>query len=411
MGEPEGKSFYERLNESARLRRLKPIGLVLPCERAHFAKRDLLRNEFVELEPLPVRVRAVDERFRVGVGRRIMEVFERGSEAGEVKLIRERGRDGILHPLHVEKRSGDALSQPLLLNAFTQGVDGGERFRKRDAARYGLTDFGMNHLEAAPEGGARFAVDAHDRAGAQGRLRPGEVVNEAERKYARFILEERNQLLSPGRRGHLRANDFALHLCGFARDKHSDGVDLRFVLIAQRQMKNEIPVGDESELFEPFVQRCELSGADDAGSFLGRALNLIHCPKTRGSGGKINDRLDLNEGALRERSDSKARTGRIGGFKEFAHDAVDDGKVVDRGEEDCELHDLRGRTAGFGNDGFKIAEGLTGLSLNAVLEFSRIRANADLTGTVERRVRCGRLTVVAECGRSFLSGNNAFGHD
>ena len=260
-----------------------------------------------------------------------MEVFERGSEAGEVKLIRERGGNRILHPLHIEKRSGDALSQPLLLNAFAQGVDGGERFRKRNAARNGLADFGMNHLKPAPEGGARFAVDAHDCTGAQGGLRPGEVVNEAERKYARFILEKRNQLLSPGRRSHLRTNDFTLHLCGFARDEHPDGVDLRFVLIAQRKMKNEVPVGDESELFKPFVQRCQLSGADDAGSFLGRALNLVHCPKTRWSGGKINDRLDLNEGALRERGDSKARTGGIGSFKEFAHDAVDDGKVGDRG--------------------------------------------------------------------------------
>ena len=154
-------------------------------------------------------------------------------------------------------------------------------------------------------------------------------MNEAKRQNARLILQERNQLLSPGRGGHLRANDFALNLDGFSGNQHADGIYFGFVLIAQREMQDEIPVGDKPELLQSFAQRRKLPGADNARSFGGGARNLIHRPKKRRLGSKINDGFNFDEGALRECGNGEAGTGRIGGFEEFAHHAIDDSKVVD----------------------------------------------------------------------------------
>ena len=91
-----------------------------------------------------------------------MEVFDCSPETGEVKRFREGCRNRVLHSLHVEERSSDALSEPLLLNAFSERVDRRKGFGKRNAARNRLPDFGMNHLESAAEGGPRLTIDAHD---------------------------------------------------------------------------------------------------------------------------------------------------------------------------------------------------------------------------------------------------------
>lgn len=92
----------------------------------------------------------------------------------------------------------------------------------------------------------------------------------------------------------------------------------------------------------------------------------------------INDCLNFNEAALRERRHGKAGAGRERRRHKGFHGFVDSIEIGHIGKEDRYFDDIGHRETGFRDDCAQILEGLRCLFFNAVSQFSRGRINAEL---------------------------------
>ena len=73
-------------------------GTFLPHGCAQLFKRDLLGQQLIEFKPLPVRIRTVHQRFVGRIGRRMVQVFKRSFETGQLQRCGNFRRQRIIHP-------------------------------------------------------------------------------------------------------------------------------------------------------------------------------------------------------------------------------------------------------------------------------------------------------------------------
>ena len=86
--EPERQRVAQLRREFARARQRVRASLLARVARR--AQRDLLRQQFVELQALPGRIGALGQRVRVGIGRRVMQAPDRRLQRGQAELVEQR---------------------------------------------------------------------------------------------------------------------------------------------------------------------------------------------------------------------------------------------------------------------------------------------------------------------------------
>ena len=189
--------------------------------------RELLREQLVELEPLPGRVRAVLERGRVESGRRLMQARDRVAQG------RKAGRNDAGGQVLVEVGAlatlGDGLAQIRLRQLHRARVDGRERGRQRRLGRDDL-ERRVDHLEAE-EAPSRFAAHTHPPPGGE-RLLLRRIEVEKAQDQVGAVVGDRHDELAPRPELDLRFGDDAFDLTGLAIVEGGDRNDPGLVLKA-----------------------------------------------------------------------------------------------------------------------------------------------------------------------------------
>ena len=204
----------------------------------------------------------------------------------------------------------DPLAQPGLRHAGRRRINRRQR-RGQRLALSDRTNARMNHLHAR-ESAARHTEGAHALADCQLlRLRGVEVQKTQDQRapcssctVTRSWRRPRNTTPAAVTTASTCASSPSLQLV----DRHEDG----FVLIAQRQMQDEIPVGSETDRVEPrgdVTATLARGGRGGGARFRQDVLPL-----------QDEDGLDLELRALRQARDTDGRARRIRLRHHFAHD-------------------------------------------------------------------------------------------
>ena len=190
-----------------------------------------------------------------------MQVAEGGVEARQTERLGQVRGHEVAH-VEVEQRAMNALSEPRLLHAFARRVDGREGLREIGRVKERFAHLRVHHLEVRVVviPASNLSEDAHDFAVADGGGDVSVVREERESERTRVVGDFGHVDLSAARRPEARPQHRALTLRGHARvgDQFADRSDGGFVFIAQRQMKDEVPIGKESEPLETFRERRKL---------------------------------------------------------------------------------------------------------------------------------------------------------
>ncbi len=214
-------------------------------------ERQLLREQFLELDARPRRMRTVHQRGFVGIDARVVQDAHGLLERRHVERLQvvalDLGRQqlGQRRALH---RVLDRLAQVRLRHAGRARIDGREHLRQR---RIGFDDAHrrMHHLH--PEKAAAH-VAAHAQPLADGHLldlRAVEIEEAQHELLAVVVLDLHDELAARAIRDLVVEHD-ALGLRDAARQQLADRRERGFVLVAHRQMQHEIDRAREAELRE-----------------------------------------------------------------------------------------------------------------------------------------------------------------
>ncbi len=230
----------------------------------------LLRQQLVELQPLPRRVAAVFDRGQRHRGRRLVQ------QAKCVLQHRQPWRQHVGRQQLVERRAlqrrRHRLAQVGLRKLRAGRVDGRQRLRQWRAFGHRL-EGRMHHL-APEETDANLAADAHALARREGLLLRGVEVQEAQHEFARGVGHAHHQLSPRALLDAAVAHD-ALDLDRLALVRAGDRLDERFVFVAHRQVQREVDVALQPEPLHRTLRAGLLCG--------GGAGHVLHC-LTRGLG-------------------------------------------------------------------------------------------------------------------------------
>ncbi len=211
--------------------------------------RQLLRQQLVELEALPGRMRAVFERLGVEPRRRLVQPAQGLAQGRQVR--RQQGRRHDLVEIGARQAAGDRLAQHRLRQLHRARVDRRQRGRQGRARRHDL-EARMHHLQAE-EAAARLAAGAHPLADRQRLLLRRIEVEEAQHQVVAVLVLERDDELAARPELDLRVADDRLDLAGLAVAQRRDRDQPGLVLVAQRQVQREVDVAHQAELFERLV--------------------------------------------------------------------------------------------------------------------------------------------------------------
>jgi hypothetical protein len=228
--------------------RVRPRAVALLVVQAH---RDLLREQFVELDALPGRVRVLDQALRVGIRRRVVQDAHRLAEGGQAELAAHRLRQGVVE-VRALQRPGRELAQRVLPQPRRGRVDRRQGLRQRRLAAQHL-EARMDHLraeEALPD----LPHDAYARIGGQRPALALVKVEEAHRQAPAAVVDFADEL-APGAKPDLGLHHGALDLDGVARQRLVDRRDAGLVLVAQRQVQDQVGQAREAQLSEALRHR------------------------------------------------------------------------------------------------------------------------------------------------------------
>ena len=190
-----------------------------------------------------------------------MQVTECGVESRQAERLGNLRGHEVSH-VEVKDRTVNALSEPRLLNALARRIDRSEGLREIGSVKEGFAHLRVHHLEtrvvviAAPH----QSEDAHDFAVADGGGDVAVVREEREPERTRVVGYFGDVDLPAARRPETRPQHRTLTLRGHARvgNEFADRGDGGFVFVTQGQMKDEVPIGEESEPLETFGERRKL---------------------------------------------------------------------------------------------------------------------------------------------------------
>ncbi len=242
--EGEGQRLHQRVGERVPVRHARRrLAAALAVGDAH---GELLREELVELQAPPGRVRALGEARRVHVRRRAVQEQHAFAEGAERQALEERGLQRVVEQERVE-RVLDEPPQVRLRHPGGRGVDRREGGRERRVLLH-HAHLGMDHL-GAEESRPHLAEEAKPPA----------------RRHllhlARVEVEEAHPEVGPavGEPHHQRAPravlDVGLDHVGLdehrlARSRLGERRELRLVLVAQGQVQHEVEARVDAELGE-----------------------------------------------------------------------------------------------------------------------------------------------------------------
>ena len=223
-------------------------------------QRELLRDQLVELEARPRRMRALVERMLREPGQPRRRRVQKAHGVGESPQVAARD-EPVRQRLGDERgvggeRARDDLAQGLLRESGRRRVNRGEAVRQRRTR--------LDHLElrvddlAAEVSVAHLAEDAQAPARRErlllARIEMKEAQHELRARAAVVAVLQKTDQLSPRPVADVGVDDRALGLLREARLQRGERHDRRVVLVAQRQVQHEILVAGEAETRELIVE-------------------------------------------------------------------------------------------------------------------------------------------------------------
>ena len=210
------------------------------------AQRQLLRQQFVKADALPGGLRASLDAIDFTDRRRMVQRAHAAGEFSELQRCAQRVRQRVAQ-ISPRQRHGDQLPQRTLADAGSGRIDRCQRLGQRFAVAY-HAKARMNQF-GAEKAAAHFAEYAQARAGLQYFLLARIEIEKAQDQFTALVQNPTYQLPARAERnfaGHhrhleLRGNVWwCVTCCG----------DSGLILIAQRQMQDQIVVGAQPELFQ-----------------------------------------------------------------------------------------------------------------------------------------------------------------
>ena len=206
------------------------------------AQRDLLRQQFVELQALPGGIGALGQRLRIGSRRWMVQALDRGLQRGQPELSKQACRQD-LDDVDVAQRAVDALAQPGLGHALGRRIDRRQRRRQRNAFVDGAHAW-VNHFrpdQAAANGAERPHAPSDLELPQLRRIE----MQEAQHQLAGAVAHRHPQLATAAV-DDIGGDHFGLHLRLETRHQIGDRRHPRLVLVAQRQVQDEVPVARQA---------------------------------------------------------------------------------------------------------------------------------------------------------------------
>ncbi len=246
--EREGQRAHERVGERVRVGKRRGA-LRAPLAVGH-AHRELLREQLVELETAPRRMRALLEAGGVDLGRGTMEEEHALAEAAEAKLREELLVERVLEREVIE-RICDLLAQSRLRQPRGRRVYGRERLGKRRV----LADDAVarvHHL-VAEEAGTHLAEEPHAPAGRE-LLRLARIEIEEPDPQLVVALVQLHHEGAARAELHVRLDDLGFHERGHPGAHFLQRREAGLVLVAQRQVQDEVELRADAELFQARVE-------------------------------------------------------------------------------------------------------------------------------------------------------------
>ncbi|KGS71199.1 hypothetical protein X979_6010 [Burkholderia pseudomallei MSHR7527] len=214
-------------------------------------ERQLLREQLVELDARPRGVGAVDERRLVRADARMMEHAHRVGERRHVERLQIRARDlgrQQLGQRRARERIVDRLAQIRLRHARRARIDGRQRLRQRRVLVDGLHRR-MHDLQPE-EAAAHVAAHAQPLADRHLLDLRAVEVQEAQHELGAVVVAQLHEQLTARPVRDLVVEHDAFRLRGLARQQFAHRRERRLVLVAHRQMQDEVDVARQAELRE-----------------------------------------------------------------------------------------------------------------------------------------------------------------
>ena len=216
-----------------------------------YAHRQLLREQFIELDAAPRRVRAVLQRALRRGRRRMMQKADAFAESGQPQFFEQRRWQGV-----GKVTGGERVARQALQVGLAQARRG------RIHRRQGLRDrricvhhaiLRVHHL-CAEKSLANFPEQAHARAGCQLLHLAAVKIEKTHGQHARLVFDRTHQLALGPVLDRIVGDD-SLDQCGRALGRCADAMKLRFIVVAHGQVQHEIELALYAQLGE--------SGEDD----------------------------------------------------------------------------------------------------------------------------------------------------
>ena len=245
--------------------------------------RELLRQQFLGLEPLPGRVAVVLQGVQRCIGRGVVQESQRFAQRPDAALARPvqrckvLGRKGVTQ-LGARQASQNRLAQIRLRQACHRGVDRRERCGQRPARAL----IARVHHGAAQKTAAHFAANAQSFAKLQGFDLRGVKTKEAQGAALGAVIHLHQQL-PPGPVTYFARDNrgLDLHHIAFAGVAQLD--DAGRVLVAQGQVQGQVDVAHQAQLVQGFLRRAQRCGWRPGGRRgLGHVRRLCPCAAKMG---------------------------------------------------------------------------------------------------------------------------------
>ncbi|MDT4832385.1 hypothetical protein FQZ97_659410 [compost metagenome] len=257
-GQPERQRRQEARQQAAFAARHGRRGLLAP-RRVRAPQRNLLRQQFVELDALPGRVRAVGQRRFALFRRRRMQQAQAIGQRAQLQAcqrpLQHQARQRLRHR-RARQRAADGLAQVGLRDAGGGRIHRCQPVGQRFALDHG-THRRVDHL-GAEEAAADLATHAQAYAFCHLLGLAAVEVQEAQRQLAGLIDDLDHQLAARAERDFV-GDDLAFHLRRLAEPRAADRVGDRrqrgLVLVAHGQVQHQVDRAAQAELGEAGCRR------------------------------------------------------------------------------------------------------------------------------------------------------------
>ncbi|MGF6792012.1 hypothetical protein OKW27_006349 [Paraburkholderia sp. 35.1] len=214
-------------------------------------QRHLLREQLLELDAHPGRMRAVDQRRFVRLRARMMQRAHRVHQRRHAERFEKRARDRRgqqLRQRRARERVVDCLAQIHLRHARGARIDRCQRLRQR---RVFIDDaHGRMHHLHAEEAAPHVAAHAQARAGRHLLDLRAVEIQKAQHEFVAVGVAQLHEQLPARAIGDLIVEHHAFGLRDAAGQQVTDRRQRGFVFVAHRQMQHEVDVACEAEFGE-----------------------------------------------------------------------------------------------------------------------------------------------------------------